>query len=494
MNLRTAGLCLLLVGALASFAVAAKRPNIVFIFADDMSYDTFGPYDDPIVRTPNLDRLANRGVRFTHCYNMGSWTGAVCVASRTMLNTGKTLWRARAADTLLQQIARKKAAAGRTPPKMWSERMRGLGYETYFTGKWHVKAKAEKLFDHVVHVRPGMPADTGRPPYKKEGYSRPVKGQPDKWSPYDKSFGGFWEGGRHWSAVLADDAVGFLQHAAKRAEAPQAKPFFMYLAFNAPHDPRQSPKSFVDSYPLEKIKTPAPFFAKHPQNTSGLNPTLRDEALAPYPRTEYAVRVNRREYYALITHLDQQIGRILDELRSHAFAENTWIFFTADHGLACGHHGLMGKQNMYDHSVRPPFVMVGPGAAPNTQIAQPIYLQDVMATCLAIAGDDQRQGIEFQSLLPLLQGTPSRLTNVYGAYLNTQRMIRQDGWKLILYPALKVKLLFNLNDDPLEEHNLADNPAQMAKMRTLFQELQALQKQHADAVALPAAFPKLAKS
>ena len=472
----------------------AGEPNILFIFADDQSYDTLGPHDDPLVQTPHLDQLARRGTQFTHCYNMGSWTGAVCVASRTMLNTGSTLWRALEKDGQLRMLRRKQSPSNPSQlNSMWGPRMRQLGYETYFTGKWHVQADTAKLFAHVKHERPGMPPDTRKPPFQEEGYHRPVKGQPDTWSPYDKKFSGFWQGGRHWSEVLADDAIMFLQDAGKKSQQPQAKPFFMYLAFNAPHDPRQSPKEFVDKYPLSKVQLPAPFYTRYPHDTAGLTPTRRDESLAPYPRTEYAVKVNRQEYYAIITHLDEQIGRILAEVKKQGFEKNTWIIYTADHGLSCGHHGLMGKQNMYDHSLRAPFILVGPDAKVNSRTAEPIYVQDVMATCLDLAGDSQRAGIEFQSLLPILQGKKSRYRSIYGAFMDTQRMIKQDGWKLILYPELKVTLLYNLNQDPQELKNLAGDATQLPRMRKMFSQLQQLQEDYDDQLDLAAVYPQLSK-
>ena len=154
-------LMLLILGLMPARSVcrADCSPNIVFIFADDQAYDTLGADDDPLVETPHLDRLVRRGTQFTHCYNMGSWTGAVCVASRTMLITGRTLWRARAADTQLRSLRRGKLAESQaTMPPLWPERMRSLGYRTYFTGKWHVQAKATDLFDHVKHDIPIGPA------------------------------------------------------------------------------------------------------------------------------------------------------------------------------------------------------------------------------------------------------------------------------------------------------------------------------------------------
>ncbi|MCS1407839.1 MAG: Choline-sulfatase [Verrucomicrobia subdivision 3 bacterium] len=479
---------------LAAPIATVAKPNILFIFADDQAYDTLGPGDDPQVQTPHLDRLARQGAQFTHCFNMGSWTGAVCVASRTMLITGKTLWHAHAANQMMRNLKNQSAAEqNQFYNALWPRRMRLLGYETYFTGKWHIGVSPHHLFDHVTHIRPGMPNDSRSDRTTTVGYHRPIESQPDDWSPADPKFGGFWEGGRHWSEILADDAVGFLRSEGKRAASGSTKPFFMYLAFNAPHDPRQSPQEFLDRYPLESVKLPTPYQDKYPHNTSGLNPGLRDEALAVYPRTEYAVKVHRREYYAIISHLDEQIGRILNELQAQGLRDNTWIIYTADHGLACGHHGLMGKQNMYDHSLRPPFIIVGPKAKPGQVIGTPIFLQDLMATSLHLAGDNERNGVEFRSLLPLLEGKKETSKGVYSAYTESQRAIRHDGWKLILYPKLKVKRLYNYAADRHEQHDLAHQPAQTERMKTLFANLQRQQKKYDDTLDLAAAFPELAR-
>ncbi|MEO1971835.1 MAG: sulfatase-like hydrolase/transferase, partial [Pirellulaceae bacterium] len=264
------GLCLTILTAttaLTRICHAAEQPNIVFIFADDQTFHSIAALGNDEIRTPNLDRLSRRGITMTHAYNMGSWSGAVCIASRTMLNTGRFLWKANA----VYKDAEKLRQAG----KFWSEELKGAGYRTYFTGKWHVKANATEAFDVAGHVRGGMPKQT------PAGYNRPLLGQPDPWSPFDTSFGGFWQNGKHWSEVLGDDAVGFLQEA-----ATQDQPFFMYLAFNAPHDPRQAPQEYVDMYPLDKIRVPDSYVDLYPHRAAmGAGETLRDEKLAPFPRT-----------------------------------------------------------------------------------------------------------------------------------------------------------------------------------------------------------------
>ncbi len=367
---------------------AADRPNILMLFADDFTYEAIGSLGLTDIETPNLDRLARRGTRFSHASNMGSWSGAVCIASRCMLMTGKSVWHAEK----IYDSADKERIAGR----FWPQHLQAAGYRTYFSGKWHLKANPEKSFDVVRHVRAGMPKDD------ESAYLRPKSPTDNSWRADDPALGGYWEGGKHWSEVAADDAIDYL----KAAEAHPQQPAFFYIAFNAPHDPRQSPTEYLAKYPLERILVPASYQAEYPFAASiGCGKDLRDERLAPFPRTEHAIKTHRREYYALITHLDAQIGRILDQLDQSGAAEHTLVIFTADHGLSIGHHGLLGKQNQYDVSTRVPFLIAGPGIPSGKVIDDPIYLQDAMPTSLAAAGAKITDDIEFQNLFPLLTGS-----------------------------------------------------------------------------------------
>jgi arylsulfatase A-like enzyme len=452
---------------------AAAKPNVLFLFADDYCFEAVRASGHTDIDTPNLDRLVQRGTTFTRAYNMGSWSGAVCVASRTMLVTGRSVWNAES----VYKTTDKEREAG----VLWPQLMSRAGYRTYFTGKWHIQTDAAKCFDVARHIRAGMPKDT------PNSYNRPPASGEDTWSPYDTSLGGFWEGGKHWSEVVADDAVDYL------GDAKQAgKPFFMYIAFNAPHDPRQSPKEYVDRYPLDRIAVPENFLAQYPHKDAiGCGPSLRDEKLGPFPRTEHAVKVHRQEYYALITHMDAQIGRILDALEASGQADNTWIFFTADHGLAVGHHGLFGKQNMYDHSVRVPFIVAGPGVAKDRRNDAAIYLQDVMATSLDLAGADKPAHVFFNSLRPLLssQQKQSNYESVYGGYLELQRAVTHDGWKLIAYPKAGVLRLYHLAKDPQEMTDLAADAKHAKRKAELFTKLLALQGQFGDKLDLAAMTP-----
>ena len=471
---RPASFVLSLFLCLPAPAFSAEQKDILFLFADDFAFDCVHALGNEEVATPNIDRLVERGTTFTHAYNMGAWGGAVCVASRTMLVTGKFVWKAHADYSDTDKLYREKGL-------LWPQLMKKAGYGTYFTGKWHIRADASKAFDVARHIRPGMPNQT------KAGYDRPKDGEPDPWSPFDPKFEGFWKGGKHWSEVTADDAVDFLATATEREE-----PFFMYVAFNAPHDPRQSPREFVEKYPPAKVSVPKSFLPEYPYEICN-NRKLRDERLAPFPRTENAVKVNRGEYYAIITHLDEQIGRVLDALEKSGRAKDTIIVFSADHGLAVGHHGLMGKQNMFDHSVRVPFVVVGPEVEAGNRISTPIYLQDVMPTALELAGAKSPEYMQFHSLLPLLRENASKhaYDAIYGAYTDSQRMVTAGGKKLVLYPKIPKALLFDLNKDPLEMSDLSGETGAKETMRRLFSRFLELQKETGDKLDVAGRFPDL---
>ena len=482
-------------------APASTKPNIVFLYADDFAYWAINALGNEIIQTPNLDKLVAQGVSFSNAFNMGGWNGAICIASRSMLISGRSIWKA---NEINRQWGEGNTAAH---SQTWGRLMSNAGYNTFATGKWHIQADPEQVFEETVNINPGgMPPDhlTGTPGLYDRvreayangedfyallppGYNRPLSETDDSWTASDPVHNGYWTDGTHWSEVQRGDAINFID-AASRSEDP----FFLYLAFNAPHDSRQSPKEFLDLYPLEDMPLPENWLPEYPYiDEMGDLRVMRDEMLGPVPRTPYAIRTHIREYYAIISHLDAQIGLILQALEEKELMDSTYIFFTGDNGLSVGQHGLLGKQNMFDHSIHVPLLAAGPDLPSGTEVSSDIYLQDIMATSLSLAGIEKPDFVDFNSFLNLANGVASEppLPNgVYGAYMDTQRMIRKDGFKLILYPRNRELLLFDLNADPLEMNDLSDNPQYAAKVRNLFEGLLSLQAQMEDPLDLMDSF------
>lgn len=449
---------------------AAEKPNILFVFADDHAYDSVGMMSDGYVKTPTIDKLASEGVYFERAYNMGSWYPAVCVASRTMLSTGRSVWRAK-------QLFNSKQLSSQPT---WSQRMQKAGYSTFFVGKWHVKhLNPKKLFDQWGTVRPGMPRT-------RDDHWRPVEGKEDTWSPTDTALDGYWEGGKHWSEVTADETIAYLK---QRGAAEDGKPFFAYVSFNAPHDPRQSPQEYLDLYPVESVPLPKSFMPSYPYTKDIGVWGIRGETLAPRPRTEFAVKTHRREYYALISHMDAQLGRILAELDKQGMRENTVIIYSADQGLSVGNHSFFCKQSMYEHSLAVPFVISGPNIPKGVRSKQRIYIQDAMPTTLELSGLPKAEyaDVDFESLLPLDEkGSQGHTSPIYGGYQEKSRCIIQGDWKLMYYPAVKIFRLYNLKKDPHELFDVADNPENRPVIDKLLGILLDQQKQLGDSLPIKA--------
>lgn len=465
----------------------SSSPNILFLFADDQAFDTIQALGHPIIKTPNLDRLVAEGMTFTHTFNQGSWSGAVCVVSRAMLNTGRYIYHAR--DDIDNKAI-----------PLWGEVFDEAGYATFITGKWHNGDQTVlRGFDEGLSIGKGMFETKDGP--SGAGYRRPTA-QNNSWSPSDSSLLGHWspmvkdiEQGplgltlsdeyiddRHTSTLYADQAIHFLDTQAANGD----RPFFMYVAFNAPHDPRQAPQAYVDLYPTDSLTTPASFLPEHPFDQGERN-TLRDEILGPFPRTEEAVKAHMAEYYAIISHMDYELGRILDHLEALGMTDNTYIFFTADHGLAVGKHGLLGKQNQYDHSIRVPMMIKGPGITAGSSSDDLVYLQSIHPTALELAGIEVPSTVEFRSLTPLIQSTATpEYPAIFGSYKGYQRMVRTRTHKLIVYPEARQLQLFDLLEDPQEMNNLAGNAPYRETVESLFGELKRLQHEVGDTLSLPA--------
>ena len=463
-------------GTAAAFgmpAPKAKHPNVLFIYTDDQTFDSIHALGNSEIKTPNLDRLVRRGTAMLNCYNPGGWHGAICTASRHMLNTGRFLWQA-------SKLEHKPNAIDKTP--LWGRLWQKAGYETYMTGKWHVSIDPKACFNTVRNIRPGMPQSC------EAAYNRPHEGQTDLWQPWDKKRGGHWAGpnGKHWTAITADDTIDYI------TRCPKDKPFFIYAAFNAPHDPRQSPKKYIDMYPLDKIRVPKNYLPEYPDMPGmGVPKNLRDERLAPYPRSEFAIKTHRAEYYALITYLDAHLGRIFDALEKSGRADNTLIALVGDNGLSVGQHGFLGKQNAFEHAFKVPLIFAGPGVPKNQVRDGLVYVQDLRPTLLKLAGiPESPEATAFRSFDRLFapgsnRNTPAR-EHIYGAYMRRQRFIRVGNMKLIWYGSSGKKpgrwLLFDLSKDPLEMNNLSEDPRYKQTVDNLRTQLLANMKRVGDPV------------
>jgi arylsulfatase A-like enzyme len=389
----------------AGVAPAAQRPNILFLLADDQRADTIHALGNQAIETPNVDRLAESGFVCRNAYCMGSTIPAVCLPSRTMLLSGRSLFHIQPGPNGVYEV---------NLPGWFN----AAGYITYHHGK---RGNTPLGIQKEFQVNKYLGNDDGER----------RSGQPGK--------------------EIADAAIEFLQQ--QRGQ----QPFFMYLAFANPHDPRVVNREYRSKYRDAEMKLPGNYLPLHPFDNGDL--ALRDELLAAWPRSEDEIRRQLADYYGVITHLDFQIGRILSALRESGQYENTIIVFSSDHGLAMGSHGLMGKQSLYEHSMKSPLIFAGPGIARGKSDAL-VYLYDIFPTLCELAAIEPPREIDGRSFAPLVRGESSQARDsIFLAYREVQRAVRQSDWKLIRYPKINETQLFNLRDDPNEMHNLASAEA-----------------------------------
>jgi len=448
--------CVLLTALFADAAAAqASRPNVLLLFADDQRVDTISAWDNPHIRTPNIDRLAERGFSFRGNYCMGGDSGAVCIPSRAMLNSGRAFFRLR------------HDLGGE---KLLGELLGENGYTTFATGKWHNQEPSWlRSFQKGKAVMFGGMSDHTKVPIKDlspEG--KLVDPGPT----------------RKFSSVLfADSVIEFLEgHKSDR-------PFYAYVAFTAPHDPRQPPMRYREEYYRNRPPLPANFLPQHPFQNGEL--TGRDESLGAWPRTTQLVSDQLAEYYGLVTHLDEQVGRVLKALEATGKADNTIVIYAADHGLAVGSHGLLGKQNVYEHSMRAPLIFMGPGVPRGKSSDSLTYLLDIYPTLCELTGVKPPSGLDGHSLAPIWRGQKTSVREtLLLAYKGLMRSVRNERWKLIRYPPINHVQLFDLVNDPQEVKNLAEEPRHKARIEQMTTQLREWQKKLGDDQALTVSNPE----
>jgi arylsulfatase A-like enzyme len=402
----------------------AKRPNILFLIMDDQRPDTLGPDSTFPVNTPNLDRLCTEGTRFNRHYV----TTPICTPGRAEVLTGHhsyhngVRWFGQPINPDLPLL-----------PRI----LQSAGYHTIHVGKWH---------------NDGHPRD--------KGYHRVRRAMHDSLLPY-REFGHTMEWEEDGEPVRGHSTEMFCDATIEEiTAAPQDKPWFCYLALHSPHDPFQAPEEFLP----KEGDLPDNFMPVYPWDNGDL--TIRDELLLPFPRKPEAVKEYRRQYAGMIQHHDHHLGRVFAHLKASGMWENTLVVFTSDHGLAVGDHGLLGKENMHEHSCRVPCVLRGPGIEAGKSQNKLTHHVDFVPTLCELA-DVPVGASDGHSLLGnhqrefLCCGFTSPDADPEKPLRETQRMIVTRDFKYIHYPLSGKEALYDLENDPLETDNL------LADWRTL---------------------------
>lgn len=415
-----------------------KPPNIVLILADDWAHMDLGSAGHPLLKTPNLDRLAREGVHFTKAFT----PNPICTPSRAALLTGQDNW-TNGCWFFGMPI--------RDSSRHFAELLSEAGYETFYTGKWHNNSlPSMQGFTAGKYIGGGGPGTGGHP------------------KPMIKDFGGKNKRQikRFDSELFTDAAVEFLA-----SQESDDKPFLLFVSYMTPHDPWTPPGQYTLAYDPPSIHMP-PNFMPRPMNgsvpfkyyTDWHGVTLRDEKqMQPFPRTPEGLRDVRSRYYGTITHDDHQIGRIMDTLDQRHLTDNTLVIFLADHGISLGAHGISGKQTMYEEGIRLPLIMRYPrltrGHATNGDL---VSLIDIFPTLCEVAGVQIPKSIEGKSLLDPYQGKRSwDRREIFSSFVSptkhrlNSRCIRTKRHKLIHHLTTNETELYDLQYDPFELHNLA---------------------------------------
>jgi len=418
---------------------AEQRPNFLFIIVDDQS-----PYDLKIynpqstLETPNIDRLASGGMVFDGAYHMGAWTGGVCTPSRHMVMSGRTVWHIPNKPGRMNNphITDPKLV----PPDLAQYTMPAVfnraGYDTMRTCK---RGNSYEAANELFTVR-------------QDATKR----------------GGTDETGSAWHAERV------LEYLAAREAAKDADPFLIYFGFSHPHDVRDGKPELLAKYGAVNHENKTALAPSHPKQPAlpvnylpahpfdNTHMTVRDEVNvsgAWDKRDERTIRNELGREFACSENIDIQIGRVLRRLEAMGELDNTYIFYSADHGMAIGRHGLQGKQNLYEHTWRVPFIVKGPGIQSGLRVKGNIYLLDVLATLCDLADIEAPMTNEGISFKPVLEGKRDTVRDVlYGVYCGGakpgMRCIRKGDWKLIKYASprdgVRETQLFNLAVNPHE--------------------------------------------
>ena len=440
----------------------AEHPNIIFLLSDDQRPDTIAALGNPVIQTPNLDRLVREGSTFTRA----TCANPLCVPSRAEILSGQTGFRNGGHDKPIQP---------NLEHTTWPQAMQKAGYNTYWVGKWMIAGRpSTRGYQESL----ALFSSGGKPPEPQFDYAgREVTGYrgwvfqtDDKQTFPEKGVG-----------LTPDIESKFANAAIEFIQREHSKPYFLHVNFTAPHDPLLMPPGWEDAYTAVDILLSPNYLPQHPFDHGNFDG--RDERLFRWPRTKLEVRTELAAYYAVISDVSRQVGRIRTALRQQQIEKNSIVVFTSDHGLAVGSHGLRGKQNMYDHSIKVPFIIAGPGIARGVRTGAFGYLRDMFPTTCELAGIAIPKTVQSHSLSPVLLGKQKTVHRLgYGYFRDAQRMVRDENWKLIFYPKLidqnikstlytyvhRAGVWNRVNGDRLDAHrpgSLGDSASNLATVR-----------------------------
>ena len=370
-----------------SAADTAKRPNVLFLISDDLN-NSLGCYGHPLVKSPNIDRLAARGVRFDRAYCQFP----LCGPSRNSMLTG--LYPNSSGILTNSQIFRQTIPSHISLPQAF--RLDG-----YFA------ARIGKLYHYNVPKSIGTNGHDDPGSWEVEmnpaGCDR-LEDEPNIFSLTPGQFGGTlsWYASPktdefHTDGMEAENAEWLLERCAKKTD----RPFFLALGFFRPHTPYVSPKSYFERYPEAQMPVV--------QGVEEDQKDLPKHALGSYKKEQDKLTDDLRRkavqaYFASISFMDAQVGRVLDALKRLGLVENTIVVFTSDHGYHLGEHGLWQKQSLFEESARVPLIIAAPGIARSGSVAtSPVGLIDLYPTLTGLCGVKAPANLQGQSLVPLLE-------------------------------------------------------------------------------------------
>jgi arylsulfatase A-like enzyme len=438
----------------------AGRPNILLLLSAQHRADAMGCAGDPIIRTPNLDRLAADGVRFRNAY----CPSPLCMPSRASFTTGLYPHNHGILDN----------ASGNLLP-YFPTFMRGLqraGYHTAGVGKFHyflhdgisdVDELHERVlaygFDEVLETEGKEMSEVHRGPWTRylaehgleQAHRDDFRARRREHPPWYAGPSPLGEE-HHHDAFIGREAVNWIE----RYEGD--RPFFFWVGWVGPHLPWDAPGRYATLYDPNDFSVPE-------------IEDLRDAPAAVRKRVEQfgLSRASPRElaemrasYYGLTTHVDHHVGRVVDALDRRGLLENTVVIYSTDHGEQLGEHGLIQKSVFYEGSIRVPLIVryparFGPGVA-----EAPIELVDLTSTLLEFAGEAPFRTCEGRSLLPLLDRpaiAPDGWRGAVYSELKGQHMIRTDRYKYVYRANETRQELYDLAEDPRELRNLSGNPS-----------------------------------